>query len=110
MDTLVTLPAAPQAPEAPAEADLGLRFDNSFARLPSSFYTRLLPVPLPFACQIYYGDPMKFEGDGSEPDDIINGYVEQVKQQIEAMIARGRQDRRDRVQASKDAHAFSSTK
>jgi 1-acyl-sn-glycerol-3-phosphate acyltransferase len=63
----------------------------------------LIPIPLPFACQVYYGDPMKFEGDGSEPDDIINGYVEQVKQQIEALIARGRQDRRDRVEASKVA-------
>ena len=27
--------------------DLGLRFDNSFARLPSAFYTRLPPAPLP---------------------------------------------------------------
>ncbi|HZA96110.1 MAG TPA: YdiU family protein [Burkholderiaceae bacterium] len=27
--------------------DLGLRFDNSFARLPSVFYTRLPPAPLP---------------------------------------------------------------
>jgi serine/tyrosine/threonine adenylyltransferase len=27
--------------------DLGLRFDNSFARLPGVFYTRLRPAPLP---------------------------------------------------------------
>jgi uncharacterized protein YdiU (UPF0061 family) len=27
--------------------DLGLRFDNSFARLPATFYTRLQPTPLP---------------------------------------------------------------
>ncbi len=27
--------------------DLGLRFDNSFARLPGAFYTRLPPAPLP---------------------------------------------------------------
>ena len=27
--------------------DLGLRFDNSFARLPGHFYTRLQPAPLP---------------------------------------------------------------
>ena len=30
-----------------AAVDLGLRFDNSFARLPGVFYTRLAPEPLP---------------------------------------------------------------
>ena len=34
--------------EVAADAvDLALRFDNSFARLPDAFYTRLQPVPLP---------------------------------------------------------------
>jgi uncharacterized protein YdiU (UPF0061 family) len=31
----------------PPPVDLGLRFDNSFARLPAAFYTRLRPTPLP---------------------------------------------------------------
>jgi serine/tyrosine/threonine adenylyltransferase len=32
----------------PAEpVDLGLRFDNTFARLPAAFHTRLAPTPLP---------------------------------------------------------------
>jgi 1-acyl-sn-glycerol-3-phosphate acyltransferase len=61
----------------------------------------LLPFPLPIACQIYYGDPMRFEGDGSEPDEIINGYVEQVKHRIELLIDRGRQERRVWVQEQK---------
>lgn len=47
MDAPVTLPNAQQATESAGELDLGLRFDNSFARLPSSFFTRLPPVPLP---------------------------------------------------------------
>lgn len=54
----------------------------------------LLPLPLPVACQIYYGAPMLFDGDGTEPDDVINSYVDQVKSQIESLIARGRQERR----------------
>jgi uncharacterized protein YdiU (UPF0061 family) len=39
----------PPAADAPAArpVDLGLRFDNSFARLPETFYTRLAPTPLP---------------------------------------------------------------
>jgi 1-acyl-sn-glycerol-3-phosphate acyltransferase len=61
----------------------------------------LIPFPLPVACQIYYGDPMRFEGDGSETDEVINGYVEQVKHQIQQLIERGRQVRREWVQEQK---------
>lgn len=54
----------------------------------------LLPVPLPIACQIYYGEPMTFEGDGTEPDEVIMGYVDQVRERIQALINRGREERR----------------
>jgi len=45
--------------------------------------------PLPVACQIYYGEAMIFEGDGSEPDEVIAGYVAQVKVAIETLIRKG---------------------
>jgi len=38
---------APELTDAAVPVDLGLRFDNSFARLPGAFYTRLQPTPLP---------------------------------------------------------------
>ncbi|MCA9529792.1 MAG: 1-acyl-sn-glycerol-3-phosphate acyltransferase, partial [Myxococcales bacterium] len=50
---------------------------------------QLVLWPLPVSCQIYYGEPMRFEGDGSEPDDVIAGYVGEVKDTIRALIARG---------------------
>mgnify|MGYP000113684146 CR=1 FL=1 len=28
---------------------------------------------------------MRFEGNGSEPDDVIGGWVEQVRERIEAL-------------------------
>ena len=65
----------------------------------------LLPVPLPFECQIFFDAPMRFDGDGSEPDDVINGYVDQVKAKIEALIERGRQERRSLVGRSLDAQS-----
>ena len=37
--------------------DLGLRFDNSFARLPSVFYTRLRPAPLPDPYLVAFSEP-----------------------------------------------------
>jgi len=50
----------------------------------------LLPLPLPLGCEIHYGKPMHFEGNGDESDDIIEGYVEQVKSVINVLVARGR--------------------
>lgn len=53
----------------------------------------LLPIPLPRPCQIYYGEPMMFEGDGFEDDDIIEDYVQQVKDKIAALISKGQEER-----------------
>ncbi len=47
MDAPVALPLTSTDAAAVPAVDLGLRFDNSFARLPATFYTRLAPTPLP---------------------------------------------------------------
>jgi len=53
----------------------------------------LLPVPLPVQCEVHFGEPMVFEGTGNEPDGTIAGYVGQVKERIEQLIADGRSSR-----------------
>jgi 1-acyl-sn-glycerol-3-phosphate acyltransferase len=53
----------------------------------------IVPFPLPVHCEIHYGEPMHFEGTGNEPDDVIEGYVAQVKEQVEQLIAEGRGSR-----------------
>lgn len=50
---------------------------------------QLLLFPLPIACQLYYGPPMHFEGNGSEPDHVIHEYVEQVRSEIARLIRMG---------------------
>ena len=50
---------------------------------------QLLFVPLPVACQVYYGPPMQFEGDGSEPDHVIQQYIEEVRHSMERLISVG---------------------
>lgn len=50
---------------------------------------QLLPIPLPVSCQIWYGEPMRFDGDGNEDDETIERYVASVRQRVEALIARG---------------------
>ncbi len=52
-----------------------------------------LPIPLPVKLEVEYGEPLVFEGTGAEADNVIEGYVEQVRTSIMAMIERGRQRR-----------------
>jgi len=53
-----------------------------------------LPLPRPASLAIHYGAPMRFEGTGAEDDDVIEGYVEQVKAKIASLIEEGRAMRR----------------
>lgn len=55
--------------------------------LPVTAY--LLPVPLPVHVQILYGEPMHFTGTGREEDEVIAGWVEEVKARIGSLLARG---------------------
>ncbi len=57
----------------------------------------IVPIPVPITCRILYGEPMYFDGDGSEGDDVIIGYVDQVKERINDLIAQGRDERRDNL-------------
>jgi 1-acyl-sn-glycerol-3-phosphate acyltransferase len=50
--------------------------------------------PLPVRLQVYYGEPMRFEGTGNEEDHVIVGYVAQVKAKIAQMIDAGSRRRK----------------
>lgn len=55
---------------------------------------QIIPVPLPVPCEIVFGEPLHFEGTGNEPDAVILGYVDQVRDRItslidEALVRRG---------------------
>ena len=51
-------------------------------------------LPRPTHCQIYYSEPMVFDGDGSEEDDVIQSWVDQVKDRIATLIEFGVENRR----------------
>jgi len=55
---------------------------------------QVIPWPLPVACQIHYGEPMRFEGDGTESDEEIEGYVTQVRDSILRLIDQGLRTRK----------------
>jgi 1-acyl-sn-glycerol-3-phosphate acyltransferase len=50
----------------------------------------LFTLPLPVSLEIHYGEPMVFTGTGSEDDEVIAGYVEQVRSRIAELIEVGR--------------------
>lgn len=52
----------------------------------------ILPLPLPVSCQIYYGEPMYMESDGSYED--IENKVQIVKDKINDLIDTGLKNRK----------------
>ncbi|MCA9577161.1 MAG: 1-acyl-sn-glycerol-3-phosphate acyltransferase [Sandaracinaceae bacterium] len=50
---------------------------------------QLVIWPLPVSCQIHFGPPLHFEGDGSETDEVIQGYVDRVRDAIADLIQKG---------------------
>lgn len=50
-------------------------------------------LPLPVKLEVEFGEPMFFAGTGSEDDEVIAGYVEQVRSRIAEIIERGRRRR-----------------
>ncbi len=64
---------------------LGRRFGVPY--IPVTPY--LFALPLPVRLEIEYGKPFAFTGKGSEDDEVIAGYVEQVKDSIREMMDRG---------------------
>ena len=50
-------------------------------------------LPLPVSLAVHYGEPMVFDGDGTEEDSVIQGHVDRVKEAIAALIAKGNEGR-----------------
>jgi 1-acyl-sn-glycerol-3-phosphate acyltransferase len=48
-------------------------------------------LPLPVRLSVYYGEPMVFSGTGSEDDDVIAGYVAEVKAKVKGLMEIGRE-------------------
>lgn len=49
----------------------------------------IVPVPRPVPLEIYYSEPMVFDGTGNEEDEVIVGYVDQIKKRISELIDAG---------------------
>jgi 1-acyl-sn-glycerol-3-phosphate acyltransferase len=72
---LLGMPALPITPTFPLLGPLGL-------------------LPLPVKYRFYFGEPLRFVGDPSEEDAVIQRHVDVVRRSIEAMFERGLRERR----------------
>jgi 1-acyl-sn-glycerol-3-phosphate acyltransferase len=54
----------------------------------------LVPLPRPVPLEIYVGEPMSFPGAGNEEDEVVDAWVDQVKNRIAGMIDSGARRRR----------------
>jgi 1-acyl-sn-glycerol-3-phosphate acyltransferase len=60
----------------------------------------LFAIPIPAKLEVYYSAPMVFEGSGSEEDEVVLSYVDQVKARIAGLIDVGRRRRRGDPEAA----------
>jgi 1-acyl-sn-glycerol-3-phosphate acyltransferase len=51
-------------------------------------------LPLPVKYRIYFGEPLSFQGDASEDDEVVEAKVDRVKAEIGALLERGRSERK----------------
>src|SRR5262245_34632379 len=49
----------------------------------------ILPLPLPAKCSIHFGEPLRFEGTGTEEDADVHDKVEIVKDRVRDLIREG---------------------
>jgi hypothetical protein len=54
----------------------------------------LLPIPLPTKVHITFGEPLRFEGTGQEPDEVIAPMVHRVEDAVSRLVADGLSRRR----------------
>jgi 1-acyl-sn-glycerol-3-phosphate acyltransferase len=53
-----------------------------------------MPFPLPTRYRIYFGEPLRFDGDPDDDDSLVAAKVAEVQRAIEAMLERGLKERR----------------
>ena len=97
-------PIVPIAIVGAEEQTLNMFNFKSLARvlhLPSMAITPLMPfigplamLPSPVKYRIYFGEPLKFEGDPNDDEAVIAPKVAEVKNAIQVMLDRGLRERR----------------
>lgn len=57
-------------------------------------FPQVVPLPLPVKYYLWFGEPMYFEGDADEDDEVVAAHVKKVKHTIQRMLEHGLERRR----------------
>jgi 1-acyl-sn-glycerol-3-phosphate acyltransferase len=63
----------------------------AFPVIPQLFFGMLAPLPTKY--RVYFGDPLRFDGDPDDDDAVVEEKVTRVKDAIDGMLRRGLADR-----------------
>ncbi len=75
--------------QAPAVADIQpLAKAMGFPAFPLVL-PQVVPLPLPVKYHIHFGEPMTFEGDPNDDDEVVGKHVKRVKNTIQRMLQSG---------------------
>ena len=64
----------------------------AFPLMPLPPFFPILPYPIKY--RIYFGEPLRFEGDPDDDDDVIEEKVRRVRNEIQSMIRVGLKERK----------------
>ena len=94
------VPVAVVGAEEQAPALYDAKSIAKFLGMPAFPITPFFPIlgpagllPLPTRYRIYFGEPLEFQGNGDEDDDVIQTQIDQVKSSINSMLHRGLRER-----------------
>jgi len=62
--------------------------------IPLNLAPPFLPIPYPVKYRIYFGEPLWFDGDPDDEDEVLEEKVKRVKAEINSMIRIGLKERR----------------
>jgi 1-acyl-sn-glycerol-3-phosphate acyltransferase len=89
---IAVIGAEEQAPAVNLKPLARLLGAPSFPIIPAPPFFPILPYPVKY--RIYFGDPLKFEGDPDDEDEVLEDKVRHVRNEIQSMIRFGRKERK----------------
>jgi 1-acyl-sn-glycerol-3-phosphate acyltransferase len=89
---IAVIGAEEQAPAVNIKSIARLLGAPAFPLMPAPPFVPILPYPVKY--RLYFGEPLSFEGDPDDEDEVLEEKVKRVKNEIQSMIRIGLKERR----------------
>lgn len=89
---IAVIGAEEQAPAVNVKALARLLGAPAFPLMPIPPFFPVLPLPVKY--RLYFGEPLRFDGDPDEDSEVIEGHVRTVRSSLQSMIQIGLKERK----------------